>query len=171
MSTRTMISKIGEEILVVTQRQDSESPLSSAELTEKALGLIARQISIPPIRYEKDVRGKPVVVGGTGFLSVTHTDTLHAVAYAPFPIGIDAEPKEENRERVAHRFFSPEEKTLSFSFVWTAKEAVSKLVGEGISMIARIRVSQDGAEADGRCFHLHCMDCEGILLTLAREKE
>ena len=166
-----MISKIGEEILVVTQRQDSESSLSSAELTEKALGLIARQIGVPSIRYEKDVRGKPVVIDGTGFLSVTHTDTLHAVAYAPFPIGIDAEPKEEKRERVAQRFFSPEEKPLPFSFVWTAKEAVSKLIGEGISMIARIRVSKDEAEADGRRFRLSRMDCEGILLTLAWEKE
>ncbi len=168
---RMMISKIGEEILVVTQLQKSQTPLSSAELTERALGLIARQIGVPLIRYEKDARGKPVVIDGTGFLSVTHTHTFHAVAYAPFPIGIDAEPKEEKRERVAQRFFSPEEKTLPFSFVWTAKEAVSKLIGEGISMIARIRVSKDEAEADGRRFRLSRMDCEGILLTLAWEKE
>ena len=115
--------------------------------------------------------GKPVFLRGQHFLSVTHTGALYAAVFAPFPVGLDGERSGEARPRVAARFFSEEEKALPFARVWTAKEAVAKLVGRGLSAVGAVRVSAGEAFYDGKRYALQYETVGEYLLCLARPVE
>ncbi len=123
---------------------------------------------IIPVEYEKS--GKPVFARGDRYLSVTHCGPFFAAVFAPFPIGIDAERRSEIRPRIVEKFFSPKERGLSFVRAWTAKEAVSKITGEGIGALHRVRVREGLAELDGKQYELEHMPLGDYLITLAWPK-
>ena len=96
-------------------------------------------------------RGKPCFAGDTGVhFSVSHSGDLIAVAFAPFPVGLDLQQHKrrgyETREaavnrhrRLAARYFHPREQAYlegdpweGFFRVWTAKESFVKRTGRGI---------------------------------------
>lgn len=118
-----------------------------------------------PVEYEKS--GKPVFAWGDRHLSVTHCGPFFAAVFAPFPIGIDAERRSEIRPRIAEKFFSREERGMSFVRAWTAKEAVAKITGEGIGALHRVRVQEGLAELDGKKYELEHLTLGDYLLTLA----
>jgi len=101
--------------------------------------------------------------------SVSHSGPLHVTVIAPFPVGVDAEKTEENSERVAERYFDDEEKKLPFARVWTGKEAVVKLTGEGLSALRRVRVREGKAELDGKTYLLSYRETEGYTVAIATE--
>ena len=75
--------------------------------------------------------------------SLTHTDNLAAAVLSDEPVGIDFEWLDTSRNAlgISKRFFSPDEQKqillsgdplLTFFSLWTKKEALAKLTGEGL---------------------------------------
>ena len=87
--------------------------------------------------------GKPYVDDKALCFSVSHSGRIAAVAADDMEIGLDVEQlPEENRLRIADRFFHPEERAYvaaaqdqrrAFCEIWTRKEAYLKMTGEGIT--------------------------------------
>ncbi|MBQ9680634.1 MAG: 4'-phosphopantetheinyl transferase superfamily protein [Ruminococcus sp.] len=75
--------------------------------------------------------------------SVSHSGDIVAIAVDENEVGLDVEEiPEENRLKIADRFYHPAErayvhgaqdKARAFCRIWTRKEAVLKMTGEGIS--------------------------------------
>lgn len=123
-------------------------------------------------RIRKTPEGKPYFEGEGLYLSPSHTGAFYAVAFAPFPIGLDTEPSSAEKKSVAERYFSPLERPRPFSLCWTVKEAVSKLTGEGLGAALRTRLSQNAPEAtlDGVEYRYMSFTENGYRITLARRK-
>lgn len=123
-------------------------------------------IEAETISYEKS--GKPVFASGRHFLSISHTGPFFAAAFAPFPIGIDAEEEGiRPRERIVNQYFDPEEQKEPFAKIWTAKEAVSKIGGEGISALRKISVRGEIAFFGGKRYCLESFSEKGYRITIA----
>ena len=105
-------------------------------------------------------------------LSITHTRgyAATAIADAPLQVGIDAERAIENRELITGSYFTGREQALvagaaepvlMATTVWSAKEAVTKAVGDGLRLpLLSIEVRGVGApEGDGwRRVDVRCVD-------------
>lgn len=97
------------------------------------------------LRIRRTEKGKPFLEGKDGFeFSVSHSGDLVAYVSAAAPVGIDVEKVKEIKPERFFRFFSEEErKALEessnprelFFQIWTAREALSKLLGEGLSLL------------------------------------
>ncbi|MBR2484163.1 MAG: 4'-phosphopantetheinyl transferase superfamily protein [Oscillospiraceae bacterium] len=87
------------------------------------------------IRREKS--GKPTA--DEGYFSISHSGSLVVCAVSDKPVGVDVECIRKPLLRVAQRYFTEEEKKLlqeddsQFWRVWTGKEALCKLSGEGLA--------------------------------------
>jgi len=99
--------------------------------------------------------GKPFFENaGSLHFNVSHSGGEVVAAFSIFPIGIDIEFPGRCRDfaGIAQRFFHPEEASLivdedSFLRCWTAKEAMLKLAGAGIS--GGLASAQPGAAGEG----------------------
>lgn len=95
------------------------------------------------IEIIRSSKGKPRLKNCDGLhFSISHTDTDIFVEFSEMPIGIDAERIKNVREKIAARWFTPnEQKALGesaepdvlFTEIWTRKEAYSKLTGAGFA--------------------------------------
>lgn len=95
--------------------------------------------------FEYGRAGKPSLAGGPQF-NLSHTGDLACLAIHPdLPIGADVERIKDIEHGVADRFFSSDEVEelnalpadqweQGFFRCWTRKEAVVKLLGDGLSM-------------------------------------
>ncbi len=163
-----MIKKFGGGVFLYTAEGGAKDPLR----LEKAAQEFFSAASLPPQKIEKAPSGKPYFLGDGYFLSPSHTGEFYAVAFAPFPIGLDVEKEATEKPRVAERYFDENEKLLPFSLVWTAKEAVCKLTGEGLSAVRRVTVfSEEEAELDGEKYTLKTFTDKGFRFTLGRRKK
>ena len=103
----------------------------------------------------RDARGKPFVQGGRHFISISNSRGICAAAVSDRLVGVDIERKptdlsDANRVyagrtdnqliRLAERWFYPDETDYvraypqeRFPYVWTAKESLVKLTGDGLS--------------------------------------
>ncbi len=88
--------------------------------------------------------GKPRVEQLPGFhFNLSHAASWVVLAWGDSPVGIDVEAVARGKERLARRFFSPEEQAYIFSSaqevperftqIWTAKESYLKYLGTGLS--------------------------------------
>lgn len=104
---------------------------------------------VPPVITEPG--GKPrFLAGGEGF-SVSHSENYFAMAFCDGQIGIDLEITVKERvrtEAIARRFFTEEEQERirsadhprrAFTRLWTQKEALVKMTGEGLSALRRAK--------------------------------
>lgn len=101
--------------------------------------LIRRAIGERPITLGE--HGKPYAHGC--FFSVSHSGRIAAIAVDDTEIGMDVEQlPDESRLKIADRFYHPAERQYvkqaddpcrAFCEIWTRKEAVLKMTGEGIS--------------------------------------
>ena len=100
---------------------------------------------IPPGEFllETDTNGKPFFANAEIEFNLSHTGSTVVAAFSDSPVGIDIESRGRGRDFVgiASRFFhSSEAAAISesrdeeqFLRLWTAKEAMLKLSGEGLS--------------------------------------
>ena len=84
---------------------------------------------------EYDDNGKPILSNGK-CISITHFEYTTALAIAPYPIGLDGELPDMRIMRIRNKFLHSEEirnygqgDLNILTRIWTAKEAVYKLVG------------------------------------------
>ena len=106
--------------------------------------LIANQLGIPPaeLLLTSGPHGKPEVPGNPINFNVTHTAEEIWLAVSPGPVGIDLElPPDGNLAPLFRQIAAPDEwldgvaagiTTERFLVLWTAKEAVLKLLGTGL---------------------------------------
>ncbi|WP_405343505.1 4'-phosphopantetheinyl transferase family protein [Ruminococcus sp.] len=102
--------------------------------------LINRAIGESPITFGE--HDKPYAESGVYF-SVSHSDRVAAIAVDDVEVGLDVEEiPDESRLKIADRFYHPREREYvreaadqcrAFCEIWTRKEAVLKMTGEGIS--------------------------------------
>ncbi len=79
----------------------------------------------------KTSMGKPYLEGGEFHFSISHTESMIAIAIAPFNVGIDIENADRQiSEGVAKRFLDGN-KSIS---EWVHFESFSKLHGDGITV-------------------------------------
>ena len=133
---------ISENILYVI-----ETPHSRGR-TEERIQALARQL--PGIPEDADLtvsrteKGKPYFLhlADRLYVSVTHSGDYWMCMFSSCPVGIDLQihTGKNHPERIARRFFHPEEtaflsgreKDVFFS-LWTAKESYVKYTGKGIA--------------------------------------
>ena len=130
--------------------------------------------------------GKPFLVNHPDLhFSLSHSGKEVAIAFSRMPIGFDVEKKERRADfvSIARRFFSVaeaaqiaaagEHAASLFVDLWTAKEAILKLEGSGISGgLERALVwSEFEGELDGRRVHLHRMEWPGFVARVASFEE
>ncbi|MCH5323966.1 MAG: 4'-phosphopantetheinyl transferase superfamily protein [Eubacterium sp.] len=103
-------------------------------------------------------KGKPYIKDA--FLNISHTDGLICAALSDNENGSDCEKIKAPRDGVLRRCFSEKEAeyirkstdpALVFTRLWTLKEAYSKLVGEGISVLKTVVFDLDNNHADFDC--------------------
>ena len=150
--------------------------LARGELPDRALSH-ARALSLArrierAAGWEEDgigylENGKPVFRRSGRHLSVSHAGGILVVAASEAPVGVDLEVRRPFPPGVAARWYDPEERAMDPFFVWTAKEAVSKISGEGLALLGRIRVRENGAFCGGEGFSLYREERDGAALTVA----
>ncbi len=108
--------------------------------------LIAKLTGCDPseIKILRTALGKPYAEGVC--FSVSHSGSLVVCVAGMSPVGVDAEKIRPFDAALAERFFTAaeqeklaaaEERTLCFWQIWTGKEAIVKLTGEGIAGLKR----------------------------------
>jgi 4'-phosphopantetheinyl transferase len=136
---------------------DRERFLTGCALAKTALARYTGQRPAD-VRFDRtcgrcgEPHGKPVLVGGGGQHSVTHSGDLVAVAVARAPVGVDVEQLDGRRrplgrdgdpDGLARIVLSPAERAVlagvpqagrarAFLVAWTRKEAVTKAAGDGL---------------------------------------
>ncbi|MDF1836493.1 MAG: 4'-phosphopantetheinyl transferase superfamily protein [Planctomycetota bacterium] len=141
------------DVLVLMERFEAPEPISTRELatakSQAASRLLTRameQLGLQPWIPEKDSRGKPQPRDGW-HVSKSHCEDCVAVALARVPLGVDVEPIRLARvagwDRViddTERGFLGSVDALTFTRLWTAKEAALKISGQGIAELSQCRV-------------------------------
>lgn len=123
--------------------------LAAELLLIKALKDLMPGLALPA----KIVCGKndrPELEGVPLHFSLSHTGEFAACAISDVPVGLDIQIREAPRDNILRRVFSPEEReyvladaqpAFAFTKLWTMKESVVKLSGEGIgAMLSGINV-------------------------------
>lgn len=89
------------------------------------------------IVIRREENGKPTA--DEGYFSISHSGSLVVCTVNDKPVGVDVERIRKSPLRVAERYFTEEERALpgagemAFWRVWTGKEALCKLSGEGLA--------------------------------------
>jgi 4'-phosphopantetheinyl transferase len=126
--------------------------------------------------------GKPFLINVPDLhFSLSHTGSEVAIVFSRSPVGFDMEKSGRRTDflALAERFFTPtevaaivaagKEASACFLELWTAKEAVLKLEGTGISGgLERARIlSKSEGNLDGRRVYLHSLEWPGLVAKLA----
>ena len=126
--------------------------------------------------------GKPFLINLPDLhFSLSHTGSEVALVFSRSPVGFDMEKSDRRTDflALAKRFFTAAELAgivatgmdsgSSFLELWTAKEAILKLEGTGISGgLDRARIlSELEGDLDGRRIHLHRIEWPGLIGKLA----
>ena len=95
------------------------------------------------MQYSLSAKGKPYFVDCPFQYSLSHSNTVCAVAAAQTAVGLDIEKYADMRSRLAARFFSATEREYiaqstdpnrAFFEIFTAKESYMKYTGEGFAL-------------------------------------
>lgn len=136
-----------EHIDRLKQPADRSRSLAGELLIKKLLSE-SFGISSPVICRGKN--GQPFVKDSNVFISITHSDSLIAVAADLKPVGIDAEKIKPYNLKLIERVCCDEEKAYvlsdnsltdrRFCEIWTAKEAYFKRQGTGITDFKSVNI-------------------------------
>ena len=119
--------------------------------------------------------GKPFFEHGK-FFSISHSIRYSVLAVSDNEIGVDIEMKSSPKNSVAERCFTEEEQqyakmsTENFFRIWTAKEALLKLLGTGFSYSPKgfsVLPFESEHEINGINMRFFFSDINGTLLTAA----
>lgn len=118
-------------------------------LAREALAFSGRKSGWPVFRLKKDGKGAPIPENGI-YWSLSHKSRFVAAVTAPYPVGIDIEKIRPVNEALKHRIASRKEWRLDsgtesnflFFRFWTAKEAVLKAVGVGLTGLSKCRATE-----------------------------
>jgi 4'-phosphopantetheinyl transferase len=118
--------------------------------------IVGRALAVEPRRliFELEEHGRPVLadpsLAAAIDFNLSHSDDTIVLAVSPVPVGVDVEAIREVvlAERLARRFFAPDERDAvlgaeaaararTFLRIWTQKEAWLKATGMGIGMALR----------------------------------
>lgn len=84
--------------------------------------------------------GKPYL-NDSRFISITHSGKYCILAVLDMPVGVDIEKVGRVTKAVSNRFFTDAEQEwagddeVRLTVLWTLKEALSKLIGDGVKML------------------------------------
>ncbi len=132
----------------------SATAISGREKTRKlsiqarqALKRSAQRSGVEPFEPQKHASGRPRPTGGV-YWSLSHTSRCVAAVVAPHAVGIDIEEIREVPDELKKQVASEPEWQLApgydpelFFRYWTAKEAVLKAAGHGLSGLAGCRIT------------------------------
>jgi phosphopantetheinyl transferase len=107
-----------------------------------------RQVLGPDASTDYDEKGRPVLVGRPGHISLSHSDETVALYYSSEPCGVDIERCTRRFDRASERYVSPAERNLPgaddnrfLPSMWCLKEAAYKWAcTPGLDFIRDIRV-------------------------------
>ena len=182
-----------EEILSLVSQQRREKAIKYSHKSGRQLSLMAYRllqdmlaevygITEPPI-FQLLENGKPVIVGHKDIhFNLSHCRNGVACAVSDHPIGIDIESiPQQTKDGLAEYVFNDYElqmlkespsPTLTFTRLWTMKEAVVKLSGRGLTGKEQLRpllqAYHDGC--DEWVFHTIENQEKGFVCTIAEEK-
>jgi phosphopantetheinyl transferase len=126
--------------------------------------------------------GKPFLINLQDLhFSLSHTGSEVAIVFSRSPVGFDIEKSDRCTDflALAKRFFTAAELAgivaagmdsgKSFLELWTAKEAILKLEGTGISggLDRALILSKSEGDLDGRRVYLHRIEWPGLIAKLA----
>lgn len=160
--TRVFVSKIPEmsegdferfsKRVSVERREKAEKlKIHSKKCQALAVELLLRAVLVAhfgmnesDIVIEKTPEGKPYLKGDNSFcISLSHCEGVVAVAVSDNEVGVDVERVRTIDSKIANRFFTKSEQeyvfkndstaTEHFFEIWTRKEALAKLNGQGLS--------------------------------------
>ena len=139
-----VILGVGESVRALTAR---ERVVALSRLARRAAHQSAQRFGEGPGALEKDADGVPLPSNGF-FWSVTHKPGYVGGVVAPHPVGIDIEQIKPRSRSLFRKVASDEEwalaggrEVVNFFRYWTAKEAVLKAAGVGLSGLSRCRVT------------------------------
>lgn len=146
--------------------------LPDDEKKRQSLGaeLLLRRAVGGRAEYSLGENGKPYFEGSPLFFSLAHSGRYAVCAVSDFDIGVDIEAPHEGSERLASRFFAPEEYRLvaesqqpdrEFCRLWVLKESLIKARGGRLADMAGFSVA-DGVEG----FSLRSFEHEGCFIGL-----
>lgn len=146
-----VILDVHEAVCALTSRK---RVAALSRLARRAVCTSAQRLDVRLDALEKDADGVPLPSNGF-FWSVTHKPRYVAGVIAPHPVGIDIEHVKPRSPSLFRKVASEREWALAggksdlfFFRYWTAKEAVLKAAGVGLSGLSRCCVT---AVPDGRC--------------------
>ncbi len=155
------------------KKEDKLLSLMSGLMLKKLLGL----------NYESDLsyteNGKPYIEHGPCF-NLSHSKNIAVIAISESNMGVDIEIREDISKGVIDRCFTEEEKafaslsTENALRIWTAKEAVLKLLGTGFSLSPKtfsVMPLEKEREINGVKLKFICIEIENNPVTIAYEGE
>ncbi len=160
------------DVLVMMDRFQAPEGLATRELAaaksraaSELLSKAMRHLDLEPWTPAKDSRGKPEPRDGW-HVSKSHCEDCLAVALGPTALGVDVEPIRLARVAGWDRVIDGNERehlgqvdALSFTRLWTAKEAALKVSGQGIAELSMCRVM---APIEPNCLRLRHGDLDRL---------
>ena len=122
-----------------------ERVLAQSRRAREALALCCEASGVAPGPLTTDARGAPIPFGDTHW-SLSHKSRFVAAVVGPTPIGIDIEEIRPRNKDLYGYIADEEEWALAdrnwetFFRYWTAKEAVLKTAGVGLSHLRKARI-------------------------------
>lgn len=106
-------------------------PHHEGEVTADVVQEVLNRVGLScEFSYAED--GRPVI--DKGYISISHSNGLIAVAISDTPVGVDLEKvRGVNYQPVLHRFNEPDEGLERFFQLWTRAESVFKVEGGAVS--------------------------------------
>ena len=179
------ISYLTESEMTFSKRYasaDSKEAYLKGRSGLRAFASLYASIAPSDVKIEITKSGKPFFENIAGLhFNISHSGSEVAIAFSTNPVGFDMEVLDRKRDclAIAERFFTAEESrevkmagdsaNKLFARLWTAKEAMLKLSGEGL--VGGLDRATSLSEKEGRLadqkIHLARLDWEGVVACVA----